>query len=209
MKKRDKIIFFVVTVVFFVCIFVGTALQDDGVIKRTTFAPLLIVLLIAYIFYCGYFIFKYVSATKKRKSARQELYDATMSGTLQHISGLPLAKDLPVEMFYGPDKIVFKKDTQKITISREKITGIDLVTGEGSTRQALSGAATGKYVAGGTTGAVVGALASISVYLIISYTSDGQNKSIKLGTTGSGTFPNKVAKDFKETARQRSTEIEL
>lgn len=172
-------------------------------------AVLLIAVFCGGLLYISYRGYKKSKASKRATQTIAKRLGATISGTLQHISGLPLAKDLPVEMFYGPEKIVFKKNGQEITISREKITGIDLVTGEGRTRQALSGAATGKYVAGGTTGAVVGALAAISTYLVISYTSDGESRSIKLGTTGSGTFPAKVVKDFKQTSTIRHSSIEL
>lgn len=160
---------------------------------------------LAYISYRGY---KKSKRAKRAKEATAARLGATMSGTLKHVSGLPLAKGLMVEMFYGPDKIVFKKDGQEISVARDKVTGIDFVTGDGSGRKALAGAASGKYVAGGA-GAAVGALAAIDTYLIISYTSDGQNKSVKLDAAGSGLFPSKVAKDFQKTHRAKRTKIEL
>lgn len=157
---------------------------------------------LAYISYRGY------KKSKRAKEATATRLGATMSGTLKHVSGLPLAKGLMVEMFYGPEKITFKKDGQEINIAREKVTGIDLVLGNDSGRKAFAGAASGKYVAGGT-GAAVGALAAIDTYLIISYTSEGQKKSVKLDASAGGLFPSKVAKDFQKTYRPKREKIDL
>ena len=161
------------------------------------------------LFYISYRGFKKARVNKRAKEATATRLGATMSGTLKHVSGLPLAKGLTVEMFYGPEKITFKKDGQEITISRDKVTGIDVVTGNGSARKAIGGAATGKYVVGGAAGAAIGALAAIDTYLVISYTSDGKNKSIKLDTAASGSFATKVAKDFKQTSKAKRSTIEL
>ena len=160
------------------------------------------------LFYISYRGYKKSKANKRATAAVKNRLGATMSGTLKHVSGLPLAKGLMVEMFYGPDKITFKKDGQEINISRDKVTGIDVVLGDGSGRKAIAGAASGKYVAGGT-GAAVGALAAIDTYLVISYTSEGKNKSVTLDTAASGMFPTKVAKDFQKTHHPKRTKIEL
>lgn len=159
-----------------------------------------------FISYRGY---KKAKANKRATTAIEKRLGATMSATLKHVSGLPIAKDLPVEMYYGPDKITFKKGGQEIAVAKEKITGIDLVTGEGSARKAMAGAATGKYVVGGAAGATVGALAAISPRLVISYTSEGESKSITLDTAASGTFASKVVKDFRQTHTQKRSTIEL
>lgn len=204
MKKTDKIVFATVTVVYFVFLFVGAAQP-----RKSGLAPFLLIGTVLYIAYIGYFLYKHFSKQKKAKRERLERRGATMSGTLKHVSGLPLAKGLMVEMFYGPEKITFKKDGQEINISRDKVTGIDVVTGDGSGRKAVGGAASGKYLVGGATGAAVGALAAIDTYLVISYTSEGQNKSIRLDTASSGMFPTKVAKDFQQTSHQKRTTIDL
>lgn len=204
MKKTDKIVFAVVTAAYFIFLFVGAAQP-----RKSGLAPFLAIGTILYLAYIGYFLYKYFSKRKKAQKARLERRGATMSGTLKHVSGLPLAKGLMVEMFYGPDKITFKKDGQEINISRDKVTSIDIVTGDGTARKAMGGAATGKYVAGGTAGAAVGALAAIDTYLVISYTSEGESKSIRLDTASSGTFPPKVVKDFQQTYHPKRTTIDL
>lgn len=161
------------------------------------------------LFYISYRGFKKAKANKQATGAVAKRLGATMSGTLKHESGLPLAKGLMVEMFYGPEKITFKKDGQEISVSRDKVTSIDIVTGDGAARKAMGGAATGKYVVGGTAGAAVGALAAIDTYLVISYTSEGESKSIRLGTASSGTFPTKVVKDFQQTTTTKRSTVEL
>ncbi len=172
-------------------------------------AVAIIVVFCGGLFYISYRGYKKSKANKRATAAVKNRLGATMSGTLKHVSGLPLAKGLMVEMFYGPDKITFKKDGQEINISRDKVTSIDIVTGDGTARKAMGGAATGKYVVGGTAGAAVGALAAIDTYLVISYTSEGESKSIRLDTASSGTFPTKVVKDFQQTHHQKRTTIDL
>lgn len=175
----------------------------------TIIAAAIIAVFCGGLFYVSYRSYKKAKANKRAKAATATRLGATMSGTLKHVSGLPLAKGLMVEMFYGPEKVTFKKDGQEFNISRDKITGIDVVLGDGSGRKALGGAASGKYIAGGTTGAVVGALAAIDTYLVISYTSEGKSKSVRLGTAASGTFATKVEKDFKKTYHQKRSKIDL
>lgn len=203
MKKTGKIVFAVVTVVYFIFVFVCAAQP-----REYGLAPFIAIGTALYLAYIIYFLYRYFSTRKKAQQTRLDLRGATMSGTLKHVSGLPLAKGLTVEMFYGPERITFKKDGQEINIAREKVTGIDLVLGDGSGRKAFAGAASGKYVAGGA-GAAVGALAAIDTYLIISYTSEGQKKSVKLDASAGGLFPSKVEKDFKKTYRPKREKIEL
>lgn len=203
MKKTGKIVFAAVTVVYFIFVFVCAA-QPRGY----GLAPFIAIGTALYLAYIAFFLYRYFSARKKAQKTRLEINKATMSGTLKHVSGLPIAKGLTVEMFYGPEKITFKKDGQEISIARDKVTGVDLVLGDGSGRKAIAGAASGKYVAGGA-GAAVGAMAAIDTYLVISYTSEGKNKSVKLDASAGGLFPSKVAKDFKKTYRPKRTKIEL
>ena len=120
-----------------------------------------------------------------------------MTATLKHI------------VYYGPEKVVFKKDKQEISIARSKITGIDCVTGKDIKSRQLAGAATGKYLLGGMTGAVIGSLAATTTYLVISYTSDGRDKYVMLDTAASGTFALKLQKDFKKHDTSAPSSIEL
>lgn len=153
--------------------------------------------------------FKKSSKVKKARAAVSTRLGATMNGILKHTEGLPLAPGVMVDVYYGPEKIVFKKDQQEITISRDKITGIDVTTGKNIKAQQMAGAATGKYILGGTTGAIIGSLAATTTYLVISYTSEGKSKYVILDTAMSGTFATKVQKDFAKTSTAKATSIEL
>lgn len=209
MKRKDKIGLVASIIGLFIIIFVVSALKDDRILSQATSTAIIVIAAAAVVAYCVYVLYKHGAAKKKGKTRHLNRYGATMSATLRHLDGLPLAKNLPVEVLYCPDRIVFKKDAQEITVSMDKVTGIDMVTGEGAVRKALAGAATGKYVAGGTAGAAVGALASITTLLIISYASDGRNKSITLDASGGGTFPSKAVKEFQKNHRQQTNKIEL
>ncbi len=153
--------------------------------------------------------YKKVKANKRATAALEKRLGATMSATLKHISGLPIAKGAVVEVYYGPEKIVFKKGGQEISVAREKVTGMELVKSGNTTRKVMSGAATGKYLVGGKAGAAVGALAAMVPILVISYTSNGKSKHITLDLASSGTFGSKVVADFQQTAKPVRSKIEL
>lgn len=209
MRRRDKITLAAVMAALFIAFFVSSALADDRMISKATNTAVIVISTAAALAYIAWLL-RRMSAEKKQ-GARSHLdrYGATMSATLKHISGLPIAKGLPVEVLYCPDRILFRKDSQEITVSMDKVTAIDLTTGRDTGRRAIAGAATGKYVAGGAAGAAVGALASIEVLLIISYTSGGKGSSIILDASAGGTAPSKMAKDFTQNHPQKKTTIEL
>ena len=209
MKRKEKIVFALSCVLLVVLLFVVAALTDDRVISSATATAIVSISTVLFLAYGVYLLVKMLRWSKKQKTSRLKRHGATMSGTLKHISGLPIAKGLMVEMFYGPEKIVFVKDGQEVSVDRSKVTGIDSVFGRNATRKAMSGAATGKYVIGGKTGAAVGALASMDTQLVISYTSDGKAKNIVLDSSSSGMFPSRVVKDFKQTSTVKRSKVEL
>lgn len=209
MKRKDKISLIAVIVAMFAIIFIASALTDDRIISQATCTAVIVITTAAALAFYIVVLCRYAADRKKSKSRHLDRYGATMSATLKHISGLPIAKNLPVEVLYCPDRILFRKGAQEITVSMEKITAIDLTTGQHTARQAMAGAATGKYVLGGKTGAAVGALAAVSTQLIISYTSGGESRSVVLDASSGGTFPAKVVKAFGQTHAPKSSKIEL
>ena len=206
MSKKDKIIFAATTVALLVFMVLFLMLPYR-VVSDLSFV--IVIVFAAYIVYVVYVLRKHSTAKKKTTEQRLSQYSATMSAQLKHTSGLPLAAGVPVTMYYGPDKIVFKKDKQEISISREKITSIDGVTGKDIKSKQLSGAAAGKFLLGGTAGAIIGSLVATTIYLVISYTSNGENKYIILDTAMSGSFYLNVQKDFAKTNKATPTSIEL
>lgn len=177
--------------------------------EDTILAVLILGGFIALMLFISYKGYKKSSEIKKAAERTKQRLGATMNTTLKHTDGLPLAKGVLVEVYYGPEKIVFKKDKQEISIARNKITGIDCVTGKDIKGQQLAGAATGKYVLGGMTGAVIGSLAATTTYLVVSYTSDNKDKYVILDTAASGMFALKVQKDFKQHDTSAPSSIEL
>lgn len=164
---------------------------------------------VALMLFIGYKGYKNSAGAKRAKDNAKQRLSSSMNATLKHVDGLPLPQGVMVEVYYCPDKIVFVKDKQEISISKSKITGIDCTTGTNIKGQQAAGAAAGKYIFGGMTGAVIGSLAATTTYLIIAYNSNGENKCITLDTASSGMFGLKVQKDFKknDTSEERSIEL--
>lgn len=159
----------------------------------------------AFIIFCFYKA--YTSAKEQRET--KEKYNPIYNSSLKHTSGLPLASGAIVKVCYCKDRIVFVYDKQEITILRDKITSIDCVTGKDIKAQQAAGAAAGKYLFGGLTGAFIGSLLATSTYLVISYKTNEEYKSVVLDTYVSGTFANKVQKDFKRNTNTIPESIEL
>ncbi len=153
--------------------------------------------------FCALVIFFTYRGYKKAKAAKQstelkrQRLGAEMSATLTHISGLPVARSLPVEMYYGQDKITFISGGQEVFVARNKVTSIDTTVTGGTRRVPKSTAATFR------------ALATIKTRLIISYDSDGKAKSITLDASSCAAFALKVANDFLKTSPRRYSKTEL
>lgn len=132
---------------------------------------------VVWILFC-YRGYKKAKEMKRAKASQEKRLEASMSATVKHISGLPVAKGALVEMYYGPKQIVFKKDGQEISVSRDKVVSIDQVFPGKSAQKAIKGAASGKYALGGKIGAAAGTIAAMTPNMVISYVSGGKNKQI-------------------------------
>jgi len=138
-----------------------------------------------------------------------EKYSAIFSRQFKHIEGLPIASGVGVWLFYSKNKIVFKKDKQEIILECEKIIDMDLCTGKTANSQIASGAIAGKYVIGGSGGAVIGSLLAANFYFIITYKKDDEKRFIVLDTAMAGTIPSKIIKHFKANHRRETEQIKL
>lgn len=159
----------------------------------------------------GYFFFKIfktsfarIGEIEKNKSE----FNSREHGTLKHFSGLPLPKNVYVDVMYNDDKIIIKKDNTVITVARDKILSIDSTSGENIRNQA-AGAVAGNYLIGGTGGALIGAIISTKMYLVISYSSNGEDKYIILDEADSGFFSSRLINNYKKTAEHKERNIEL
>ncbi len=203
MSKKDKIIS--ITAAIFLFIILPLPSKNDSV----AFLTVKLLLYLLFLGYSIYLVWKVFSTKKRTKKRLMQQYGATLTATLKHTEGLPLAKGVLVDVYYGPEKILFKKDNQEISIARSKISDIDCVTGEAMKSQMTTGAVAGKYIFGGMSGAVLGSLIATTIYLVISYTSDGSDKYVILDTAASGTFAHNVQKDFKQNDTSAPKSIEL
>lgn len=156
-----------------------------------------------------YFLVRWSMKKTSEINNNKERFGATMYAALKHNTGLPVAEGVEVTLYYGPEKLVFIKDKREISISRNKITSLDCVTGKDITTQAATGAIAGKYILGGVTGAVIGSLAASKMYFVITYKNDDENKYIILDTYVSGGTVNKMIKDFKKNDTSEPVSIEL
>lgn len=177
--------------------------MGDSFIAVTIFAVFVIGL--SCICYMGY---KKSVAKKKEQDSNAERFGTAMHSTLKHVDGLPIAQGTLVDVYYGPDKFVFTKDGQEFVVAREKITSVDVVTGKDLKSQQLGGAAAGKIILGGMSGAIIGTLIATTTYLVISYISNDETKFIILDPAASGLFMTKVQKDFAKTNTYKRT-VEL
>lgn len=177
--------------------------MGDSFIAITIFAVFVIGL--SSICYIGY---KKSAAKKKEQDSNAERFGAVMRSTLKHVDGLPIPQGTLIGVYYGPEKFVFTKDNQEFVVAREKITGVDVVTGKDLKSQQLDGAAAGKIIFGGMSGAVIGTLIATTTYLVVSYISEDKTNFIILDTAASGLFASKVQKDFAKTNTFKRT-VEL
>ncbi len=70
---------------------------------------------------------KAYGAYDKYKAEREEIskrLGAVLSGTLRLDSGLPFAKNALVDIYYCPERIVFRNSGKEISIYKEKIKDI-------------------------------------------------------------------------------------
>lgn len=159
----------------------------------------------------GYFFYKIFKTSFKRIGEIEKNksdFNSKDHGTLKHISGLPLPKNVYVDVMYNDDKIIMKKDNTVISIAKSKVNSIDSTTGENIKNQA-AGAVAGNYLIGGTGGAFIGAIIATKIYLVISYSSDGEDKYIILDEAESGFFSSRLIKNYKKTIVQEERNIEL
>lgn len=176
----------------------------------TVIANFIVLLIFGGIFvFFGFII--YISVKKINKTNEDIVaFGSIMNSRLRHIEGLPIACGVYVDIFYSNDKVIFKKDNMVISLGCNKIKSIDIFNGNEMKQQALSGAAFGKILFGGTGGALVGAAASTKLYLAITYNDDcNEIKFIILDASSTGIFARKLVKAFKNTYQTEIENIEL
>lgn len=137
----------------------------------------------------------------------KEEYKADVAANFRHTSGLPIPAGIMVGVYCTKDRLIIKKDSQEITLSVEKLKSVDSVMGKDLQTQTEGALAGGLLF--GLSGAVIGALASSTTYLAITYESGGDTKCILLDTVTAPGNAKKVASYYKETIQSKEQKIEL
>lgn len=162
-------------------------------------------------FFCFFGFIIFISVKKINKTNKDIMeFKSFMNSRLGHIAGLPIARGVYIDIFCSKDKITFKKDNIVISLKCDKIKSVDIYNGSEVRQQAISGAAFGKILFGGTGGAVVGSLASITLYLAITYKDDSdETKFIIFDASSQGIFARKFVKTFNSNYLTERENIEL
>lgn len=152
-----------------------------------------------------------------KKKEKKDLTGLSIYTAFHHISGLPIVEDTLCEVFSFPDRIDFKAGTTEITLSKNKITDISIKTDTEIQNQAVS--SVGGAVAGAMLFGAVGAIISgrakdkkvktVTNYLIITYSNDGDVKFIVFDTKNNSQSADKLVKEFQKSGSSSGVKIEL
>lgn len=167
---------------------------------------MLIVLLIG-AFIVGAFmgIGKGVKGNIERAQTASEIH-ADIKGVAKHVSGLPMAQGVQVDVYAKKDGLVVKKDAQDVSLPAARIKDIDTVTGKDLQGQ-MAGAAAGALIFG-MAGAAVGALTASSKYMIVTYESkDGDTKYITLDVSLDPSVTSRIKKYCSMGQTESHTEL--
>ena len=143
-----------------------------------------------------------------KKKEKKDLTGLSIYTAFHHISGLPIVEDTLCEVFSFPDRIDFKAGTTEITLSKNKITDISIKTDTEIQNQAVSSV-------GGAVGAIIGGRAkdkkvkTVTNYLIITYSNDGDVKFIVFDTKNNSQSADKLVKEFQKSGSSSGVKIEL
>ena len=172
-----------------------------------------IVLLVLFLICLGIGLLIYIiqnaSKKKDKKDYQKYLYKASIISKFKHIEGLPVSSGAFVDLFYGNEKVTIVKDNREFIISMEKIIDVDVVTGKNLQSQIATGAIAGKYIIGGTAGAIVGSLLSTTLYIVFTYKKDEEYKFLIFDTASNTSQAMKIEKEFKQNNTTDIQSIEL
>ena len=99
-----------------------------------------------------------------------------------------MASGTLIELFMGNEKIIFKsalKDSQEISLDRNKIISADHILGKDAKNQQMMAAIAGSVMVDGLYGACLSAAMPKEYYLVITYKSNDEAEFIMFDTRGS------------------------
>lgn len=153
--------------------------------------------------YCSFIAKQY-----KKEKGYKENYGATQNIWYKHIDGLPLVANCEIEFLVSDDKFVILKDNQDFVLRKEKITAMDTISGK-EAKSADAGVVAGAYLFAGITGAALALMLATSTYLVISYSSGEENKSVVIDVSNNVLAANKIVKEYKKNNIGVHTSTEL
>ncbi len=184
--------------------------------------PVYIIILIVVVF----IIYRIVSLTFKvkqldenveKRKAKELKGEYNLKIVTNHVTGLPFAENIPVEVFSFNDRYEFNAQGSVINLEKIKVTDVCLKTDkEIQTQYASSvGGAVGGAVLFGPLGAVIGGRAkkknttTFTNLLIFTYESDGELKYIGFDVTGNAFKAQKFIDEFKQSRIRNNITINL
>lgn len=134
-----------------------------------------------------------------------------------HVSGLPIAENMPCTIAKYPDRLEFQSGTTQINLLKEKITDMRIISNTEVQKQYVSsvGGAIGGAVLLGPIGAVIGGRAKVKSieqdtnYLVITYLKDEELKYIVLDIGNNERQAEVYVTDFNETKTNSGATIDL
>lgn len=159
-------------------------------------------------------------ANAKKKSTNtknDEKKEKVLHSTFLHINGLPIAENVPCDVFSLIDKYEFKANGAAFNLDKRKITDICIKTETEIQQQYVSsvGGAVGGAMLFGPLGAIIGGRAkkkktkTISQYLIFTYVNENELKYIGFDVTGQGWNAGKLIDEYRNNCQNKAVSIDL
>jgi hypothetical protein len=152
-----------------------------------------------------------------KKKEKKDFQGLSIYSAFHHVNGLPIAENMLCEVFSYPDRLEFKAGTTQITLSKSKITDMCIMTDTDIQNQKISsaGGAIGGAIMFGTLGAIIGGRAktvkvkTVTQYLIITYSDNGELKYLGFDTKNNPHSAGKLVDEFRKNNATSGIQIEL
>lgn len=180
--------------------------------------PVIIFLLI-FIFFCLFMIYYtsyHKSKSKKQLASLINEKNATLSITLLHFYGLPIAENVLVQIFSCPNEYEFLANGNTFKLNKNKVTDITITNDieiQKNNVSSIGGAISGALLFG-PIGAIIGGRSKektskiVNSYLIFTFLDKNEIKYIALNCTGDFQA-SKFVNEFKKYNNKASITTEL
>lgn len=180
--------------------------------------PVVIVLLLFIIFclFMVYYTSHKKSQAKKQLSNLKDEKNASIVITLLHFYGLPIAENIPVQIFSTPNDYEFSGANTSFKLDKNKVTDVTITTDVEIQKNNVSsiGGAVGGAILFGPIGAMIGGRSKektskiVNSYLIFTFLDNNEIKYIAFNCTNNFQA-SKFVKEFKQNHTNEKTIINL